>query len=43
MSDRDEFLLHHSCEFYEMVYRRCLNPLERFVRFCTHRKDGTKR
>lgn len=29
--------------FYEGVYRGTLNPWQRFKRFLTHKKDGTKR
>ena len=35
--------LDHSNEFYESVYRNCLNPFERFARWITHNKNGSKR
>lgn len=35
--------LNQSPESYEDVYRRCLNPLERFCRWITHNPDGSKR
>jgi hypothetical protein len=30
-------------EYYERVYRRCLNPFERLCRWITHNPDGSKR
>lgn len=35
--------LDHSKEFYESVYRGCLNRFERFARWITHNKNGSKR
>lgn len=28
---------------YELIYRRCLNPLQRAARFMTHTLDGRQR
>lgn len=30
-------------EYYERIYRRCLNPFQRFCRWLTHNPDGSKR
>ena len=35
--------LDHSPEFYEQVYRNCLNPFKRLKRWLTHNMDGTPR
>lgn len=36
-------LIAHSPEFYEQVYRNCLNPFKRLKRWLTHNMDGTPR